>query len=237
MVKTSGQGNPNWTREEVILALDLYLRSEGKPQSKTDPEVIELSSLLRSIPYHANASKKSNFRNPDGVAFKLQNLHQVATGSGLANVSRTDQAVWKEFGNNHKEVKKIVSFIRNTAHGAVDETEIKPDFEFSEGALITRVHLTRERKSGLRKKVVQDRTKDGPVSCDACGTKGPTSDESLNLATFEVHHLIPLHLNVNKKTSLSDVTFLCATCHRLIHKLISESGQWISLEELKAHLC
>jgi 5-methylcytosine-specific restriction protein A len=26
---TKGQGNPNWTREETILAMDLLVRSDG----------------------------------------------------------------------------------------------------------------------------------------------------------------------------------------------------------------
>ena len=147
-----------------------------------------------------------------------------------------DKNVWDEFGDNYKGLKQIASFIRDNLHDAIDETEIKPDFEFREGQLVTRMHSSRERNGTLRKKVIKDRTKNGPASCDACGTHGPTPNEELNLATFEVHHLIPLYSNAKNKTRLRDVTFICANCHRLIHKLISESGQWISLEELKAHL-
>ena len=179
MVKTSGQGNPKWTREEVILALELYLRSGSIPLSKTDKEVIKLSKLLRTIPYHSNASKKSNFRNPDGVAFKLQNLHQLATGSGLANVSRMDKIVWNEFSGKYEVTKQIALIIQDTVRATIHETEMEPDFEFVEGQLITRVHSSRERNSALRKLVVEDRTKNGPVSCDACGTKGPTSNKKL----------------------------------------------------------
>jgi hypothetical protein len=29
MAVTQGHGNPNWTRDETILALDLYLKSSG----------------------------------------------------------------------------------------------------------------------------------------------------------------------------------------------------------------
>src|SRR4051812_38128538 len=72
--------NPDWNREETILALALYNELQGKIPSGSDRRVQELSNLLRTMPYHANASRKPTFRNPDGVAFKLQNLRQIGTG-------------------------------------------------------------------------------------------------------------------------------------------------------------
>src|SRR2546428_7519523 len=100
MARTQGHGNPNWTRDETILALDLYLDLRGQIPSEDDNRVRELSALLRRYPYHAVAARRESFRNPAGVAFKLQNLRQVATGKGLANVSDTDRLVWGELGND-----------------------------------------------------------------------------------------------------------------------------------------
>ena len=37
MAVTGGRGNPNWTREEVILALDLYFELEGALLHKSAP--------------------------------------------------------------------------------------------------------------------------------------------------------------------------------------------------------
>src|SRR5581483_8043912 len=98
MAVTHGHGNPAWTRDEIILALDLYLDCQGHIPSSSDPRVLALSELLRSFPYHSRAARQASFRNTDGVSFKLQNLRQVATGKGLGNVSNMDRAVWKEFG-------------------------------------------------------------------------------------------------------------------------------------------
>ena len=36
--------NPSWSRDELILALDLYMRSKGNPPGKTAPEIVELSA-------------------------------------------------------------------------------------------------------------------------------------------------------------------------------------------------
>jgi 5-methylcytosine-specific restriction enzyme A len=67
MARTQGHGNPDWTRDETMLALSLYFECGETVPSKTDPRVQELSGLLRRLPYHADAAKKSTFRNPDGV--------------------------------------------------------------------------------------------------------------------------------------------------------------------------
>jgi len=87
MAVTHGHGNPHWTRDETVLALDLYFDSDGKIPSSTDDRVQALSELLRSFPHHSMSARKPSFRNADGVAFKLQNLNQVATGKGLGNTS------------------------------------------------------------------------------------------------------------------------------------------------------
>ncbi len=50
MAVTQGHGNPNWTREEVILALALYQECGDKIPSSSDGRVSELSALLRSLP-------------------------------------------------------------------------------------------------------------------------------------------------------------------------------------------
>ncbi len=40
--------SPNWTTDELILALDLYLR-EGQ-LSKSNPRVVALSGVLNALP-------------------------------------------------------------------------------------------------------------------------------------------------------------------------------------------
>ena len=36
--------NPTWSRDELILALDLYVRFKGNPPGKASREVVELSA-------------------------------------------------------------------------------------------------------------------------------------------------------------------------------------------------
>lgn len=46
VARTRGHGNPDWTRGETILALDLYFSAETA-QARHDPRVKDLSEFLR----------------------------------------------------------------------------------------------------------------------------------------------------------------------------------------------
>lgn len=112
MAVTKGHGNPAWTRDETVLALDLYFEPDANVPSPKAPEIKSLSDLLRSLPYHAEAAKQPTFRNPDDVAFKLINIRQLATGGGLGNVSNMDRQVWAEFGQRPDHVRQIADAIK-----------------------------------------------------------------------------------------------------------------------------
>jgi 5-methylcytosine-specific restriction protein A len=157
MVRTKGHGNPNWTRDEMILALNLFQQLDGNVPSPKSKQVKDLSDILRSLPYRAAAAKQPTFRNPDGVGFKLMNLRQVATGKGLGNVSAMDRQIWEEFGGRHQEVHKLATAIK--AGIALAGSEQMPDVEqeLSEGRLLTALHIRRERNPKVRKMLLDDR--------------------------------------------------------------------------------
>jgi 5-methylcytosine-specific restriction protein A len=113
MAVTSGHGNGLWTKEETILALDLYFSCDQRVPSRGDPRVAALSQFLRSLAIHPPHKKKESFRNPDGVRFKIQNLRAVKTGRGLGNVSHVDRSVWGELGANPQLVKHLAEQIRS----------------------------------------------------------------------------------------------------------------------------
>lgn len=232
MARTHGHGNPHWTRDETILALDLYFDCDGKVPSGRDERVLNLSQLLRRLPYHAEASKRESFRNGDGVAFKLQNLRQIATGRGLGNVSETDRSVWGELGHSPQHVRQIAESIRR--HVGISQDiwwDEGYEEEFYEGRLVTGVHLRRERNSKLRASVIKERREKNGLSCDMCETTWPPGRGELDDAIFEVHHIVPLSATAERQTRLTDLALLCANCHRVIHRLIALERRWITPEE------
>ncbi len=236
MARTHGHGNPNWTRDETILALDLYFDLKGKVPSGSDKRVKGLSELLRQFPYHAEASRKESFRNPDGVAFKLQNLRQVATGKGLGNVSETDRQVWLEFGAFPEKTKSLANLIRAgvIAFGTIEL--VKEDVEFVEGRVITTLHSRRERNPKLRERLLSLRRSSSKLCCEMCGTPPLAANPLLQDAQFEAHHVIPLSSTGARTTRLSDLALLCASCHRLLHRAIAIEKRWLTVAEGRA-LC
>lgn len=233
MARTQGHGNPNWTRDETILALDLYFDLKGKIPSGSDERVKALSVVLRSIPYHAEASRNESFRNPDGVAFKLQNLRQVATGKGLGNVSETDRAVWLEFGASPEATKSLASLIRSVVTASEANEPVREDIQFVEGRAITELHTRREREPKLRERLLSSRHGSEKLFCEMCGTPPPSSNTALREAHFEAHHIVPLSSTGTRITRLSDLALLCANCHRLLHRAIAIEKRWLTVAEGK----
>jgi 5-methylcytosine-specific restriction protein A len=234
MARTHGHGNPKWTRDETILALDLYFDLNGKIPSGSDERVKALSEILRRFPYHAESSKKQSFRNPDGVAFKLQNLRQVATGKGLGNVSETDREVWVEFGASRQATKSLANLIRAGIATSESIDPIKEDVEFVEGRVITELHSRRERDPQLRERLLASRRKREKLFCEMCGAPPLSANAALREAQFEAHHVIPLSTTGARTTHLSELALLCANCHRLLHRAIAIEKRWLTVKEGKA---
>lgn len=240
MAVTQGHGNPSWTRDETLLALNLFQKLGGQVPGLNDPQIVALSLRLRALPVHAAAQKRDSFRNPAGVAFKLQNIRQVATGHGLGNVSTIDRSTWQEFGNSPQLVQRLVDAINaEVTIGKVDEVAvatIDADEEFAEGRLLTAVHFRRERNPKLRARLLDNRSAAGTLRCDCCNDGPKALPIALALAGFEAHHVTPLAQSTSSTTRLSDLALLCATCHRLIHRAMHLEKRWVGIQELQALL-
>src|SRR5262245_35068217 len=89
------EGQKLWTREELILAINLYLTIEFGKINKTNPRIIHLANLIG--------------RSPSSVSFKLGNFGSFDPSlksrgiGGLPNASRLDKEVWDEFYNNWED--------------------------------------------------------------------------------------------------------------------------------------
>jgi hypothetical protein len=109
--------NPPWTQEELILALDLYVR-RGLPPP-TDPDVVELSSVLNALRGQAEVPDADRFRNTNGVHMKLGNFRaHDRPGGGLTHGNRLEAGVWGRFKDNLDVLAQEASRIRtNVANG------------------------------------------------------------------------------------------------------------------------
>ena len=237
MAVTKGHGNPAWSVDETILALELYLNSQDKIPGPNHSEVIELSRTLNKLPIHPIKLRRNSFRNPDGVAFKIQNIRSVATGKGLSNTSKIDKLVWESFGHQPELVKELAKQIRETSC-FFDDTEVILDdlsneVTFQEGLVLTAFHKKRERANGIRPALLKKRRAENKLHCDICGTIPLYTSFINDDSIFECHHIVPLHTIGKSKTKLSDMALLCANCHKAIHAFISKSKTWVTPEELR----
>ena len=64
----------NWTRDELMLALELYFLGPNAHGTATEAQVIELSGVLNRLPLHPRDEREKHFRNPNGVGMKLSNF-------------------------------------------------------------------------------------------------------------------------------------------------------------------
>ena len=68
------QRNPPWSRDELVLALDLYKRRYRDGIVRDDPEITDLSEILNALTIHAERPDAARFRNPNGIYMKMGNF-------------------------------------------------------------------------------------------------------------------------------------------------------------------
>ena len=107
---------------------------------------------------------------------------------------------------------------------------IEANFEASEGKLITKLHISRERNRTLVKKKKLLALKDnGKLACEVCNFDFTHMYGELGEGFIECHHTKPIsELKPNERTKITDLALVCANCHRMIHK----NGN-MEIEELK----
>lgn len=225
---------PKWAREELILALDLYFRlDEGI--SKTSEPIVRLSTELRSLPlFSPQVRAYDRFRNPAGVAMKLNNFRSVDPthpGDGMSHASKADRSIFEEFANDRSGLATQAAAVR-AAGAFLDPSAADIDempAEGREGGLVLRAHLRRERDSRLvAAKRAQVLARNGSLACEVCGFDG-TKVYGGGIAVFDVHHIVPLHIVGESVTRLEDLIVICPNCHRAIH----QHRPFLSPEELR----
>lgn len=232
--------NPNWTKDELILALELYFRDETAIGNKSHPEVIRLSQILNSLPIHSDGVQEANFRNPTGVAMKLSNYLRFDPsykGKGLDRGNKMEEVVWNMYSSDIDALTKVknaiignISFLKESRSSQIEDSLE----EASEGKVLTRVHKTRERnKAIVKKKKESVLRKTGALKCETCSFDFKEIYGELGEGFAECHHKKPVsQLKNNEKTKLDDLAILCANCHRMIHR----SKPWKTIDELKTIL-
>lgn len=114
--------SPNWTREELILAFNLYLKIPFGKMHKGNPDVIKLAEILGR-------------RTPDSVAMRLTNFasvdpyHQERGIKGMDGGRWQVQPIWDEFiGDQEELVFESERILAEYQHTTVED--VYPDITF-----------------------------------------------------------------------------------------------------------
>lgn len=231
--------NPPWNRDELIVALNLYIRHAGNPPGKTSTEITELSDLLNRM--GTQQGRQATYRNANGVYMKMMNFRRfdptyTDTGrAGLQRGGKGEEHVWNNFAHDPDHLRQVATAIRETVESGTVQLDAPDDdddtTEGEEGRILTRVHRTRERNRAIvdRKKraVLQ---KEGALRCEACGFDFEATYGERGRGFIECHHTKPIHtLRPGTKTKLADLALLCSNCHRMIHA----ARPWLSVRQLR----
>lgn len=241
VVDRGSSQNPDWTRDELILAADFYRRFAPRIPGKTTFALSELADEIRAVAHMLGLVGDDTFRNPNGVYMKLMELRKydpkyTGVGLGHSKVRAIEFEVWNL---PLQKLRTSAGAIRR-ALGAVEEGSIpsagvidaeEPEIaDAPEGAIMTRLHRFRERNRRIvgNKKAAFER-KHGRLFCEACGFDFERTYGIRGAGFIECHHLLPVsQMQPGERTKLADLVLLCANCHRMVHA----RSNWLSPDEL-----
>lgn len=131
----------NWTREELILAINLYCKTPFGRIHNRNPEIIKLAKLID--------------RTPSSVSYKLANFASIDPSlqrKGASNVSKLDIDVWNEFFNDWNKLafESEVLLSKYDNYDLATNTEILPLEGYDRESIVkTRVNQAFFRKTVL----------------------------------------------------------------------------------------
>lgn len=142
------EGQKLWTREELILAINLYCKLPFGRLHKLNPEVINLANLIG--------------RTPSSIAYKLVNFASLdpslkARGiKGASNASNLDREIWKEFFNNWDELPfESEKLLAEKEHTTVEKLNSIPENDLpKEGKTREQIVKVRVNQSFFRSSIL-----------------------------------------------------------------------------------
>jgi putative restriction endonuclease len=137
----------NWTREQTIVAFNVYCKIPFKNSSKTHPMIIKYANIIG--------------RSPSALNMKIGNLGRLDPElkkrgiTGLANGGKLEKVIWDEFHGNWEELafasEKLISEFQNKTIIETNEIDLK---DFPEGKDVERLVKTRVNQNFFRSSVL-----------------------------------------------------------------------------------
>lgn len=171
-----------------------------------------------------------------GVQLKIYNfaaIDPVDESAGMSHGGRGDGEVWDEYSEDPERLTRTAEAIRASlgtltpSEASVEEEET---VDAPEGALLTRLHRTRERSATLvHARKERALAKYGKLRCEACGFDFAATYGQRGEGFIECHHTQALStLRPGDRTRLEDLALVCSNCHRMIHR----ASPWLTVADV-----
>lgn len=140
----------NWSREETIIAFNVYCKIPFKSSSKKNPTVIKYAKIIG--------------RSPSALNMKIGNLGRLDPELkkrgivGLSNGSKLEEVIWNEFNGNWEklafESELLISKFENKSIEEVTEIDTRDIEEFPKGIERERIVKQRVNQSFFRSTIL-----------------------------------------------------------------------------------
>jgi 5-methylcytosine-specific restriction enzyme A len=215
--------NPDWTREELVLALDLYFNLDQGQMHKDNPDVIRVSNELRSLNIHKEIPDPKKFRNPSGISRRLGNFKNMDSnyiGEGLSNSGKLAKEIFIEFSQHRDKLRNEAGLIKQlyikpeTGNKLIAEEErynYKSEFLFN-------FHKNRETDpliNKIKKEMVL--LTSSSLKCEVCGFDSVAFFGEFGNDLLEIHYTKELKSEPGlEQSSMEDFIIVCSNCHKVL---------------------
>lgn len=246
--------NPNWTRDELVLAAEFYRRHAPRIPGKTSTALVDLSKEILAAAASQGLVGVETFRNPNGVYMKLMEFRKydpTYLGAGLGHGKRRDieAEVWDlpfdRLAIAASQIRaQIAKFIADggsleDARGTLKPIVDREKFAERVQAILAQPKLLAIKPKGQKQPAVQlvqvvQYARDPRVVayvlnqaqgvCEACDSPAPFNRAD-GSPYLEAHHILPLAQG--GPDTVENCAALCPNCHRAMHLAINKA-EWIA---------
>ena len=216
-----------WTRDELILAINLYCKTPFGRIHIRNPDIIGLAAKLG--------------RTPGSVSYKLANFANIDPSldrKGASNVSKLDREVWSDFFENWEEMAFESELKRRKLYGSSDMIDSGEEVPSREGETKDATVKVRVGQRFFRDMILSSYN----VTCCITGLNEPTllvASHIIPWAKDKANRLNPMNglcLNALHDRAFDrgfitiDQSYRVVVSSKVQHELIAKShGQQIAL--------
>lgn len=205
--------NVRFTRDEVILVLDVLYSARGESLSPRSKEIVSLSKLLNQLPIHPEDKRPENFRNCKGICNQINQFKRGYWENGTSrHLGSMFFLVTSEYEQRYEELHYIAQAIRRNLpyYTQIPFGSALEQDGFPEGALLGHLHRMVELRDG-QKVPLEER-------CAVCQLEPAIMYRSCG-PLLQNHLLVPPEeLDGGKKYGTHEFMTVCRNCHAALHR-------------------